>query len=70
MQGCRIGVSSRRHGLIELDDYAGIEELAQSHEGLQRVSLGKVHRVLKLRKGGESWNAIEVLAVQVLATTI
>ena len=53
MQGCRIGVSPEHHGLIELDDYAGIEELVRTHEGLQGVSLHKPHGVSKLRKGGK-----------------
>ena len=66
MQGCRIGVSPGSHGLIELDDYAGIEELARSHEGLQRVPLHKPHRVSKLRKGGKIRNVIEILVMQVL----
>ena len=41
MQGCRIGFSPKSLGMIELDDYTGIEESAQSHEGLQGVPLNK-----------------------------
>ena len=33
------------HGLIELNDYQGVEKLAQSHEGLQGVPLHKLHSV-------------------------
>ena len=70
MQGCRIGVSPGHHGLIELDDYVGIEEPVLSHEGFQGVSLHKLHGVSKLGMGGESWNVIEVLIVKVLAIAI
>ena len=63
MQGCRTGVFPGGHGLIELDEYAGIEELARSQEGLQRVPLHKPHRVSNLRKGDKSWNVIEILIV-------
>ena len=70
MQACRIAVSPRSHGMIELDDYKRIEELTRSHEGLQRVPLHKPHRVSKLRKGGKSRNVIEILVVQVLDTTV
>ena len=63
MQGCRTGVFPGGQGLIELDDYAGIEELARSHEGIQRILLHKPHRVSNLRKGDKSWNVIEILIV-------
>ena len=70
MQSCRIGISFGGHGLIKLNDNTGVEEPTRSHEGLEGVPLHKQHRVLKLRKGDESWKVIKVLVVQILATIV
>ena len=63
MQAYWIAVSPGSHGIIELDDYTGVEELTRSHEGLHGVPLHKPHRVSKLRKGGKSHNVIEILVM-------
>ena len=58
------------HGMVKFDDHMQIEEPAQSHEGLQGITLHKSHRVSKLKEGCESRNVIEILIVQILATAI
>ena len=70
MQSCRIGISPGGHGLIELNDFPGVEELAWGHERVQGVLLPKPHRVSKLVKGGKSWKVIKMLVVQILAIAI
>ena len=70
VQCSRIAVSPGSHGVLEFDDHTRIEELAQSHEGLQGVVLHKSHGVRKFREGGEIQNVIKIFILQILATVV
>ena len=59
----RIGVSPGCHNLVKLDDHAGVEKLAWSHERLYGVPVHKPHGVSELGRDGKSRDVIIYLIV-------
>ena len=65
-----IGYSPRCHGMVELDDYPGVEESTQGHKRLQGVPLHKPHGISKLGICSKSWKIIICLVVHFPGTAI
>ena len=64
MQSSRVGLKSRRHRMIKLDDYPRIIESTRRHEQLQMVSLHEEHVVLELRVRGKCLEIVVNLPVE------
>ena len=58
------------HGMVELDDHLGVEELARGHKRLQGVPLHKPHRISKLEISSKGWKIIICLVVHFPGTSI
>ena len=70
MDNSRMRYSPGCHGMIELDDYLGVEEPMQGHKRLQGVPLHKPHGISELEIGSKSWKIIICLAVHIHGTII
>ena len=58
------------HGMVELNDHLGVEELARSHKSLQGVPLLTPHGIPELGICGKSWKIIIYFAVHFSSTAI
>ena len=48
MDNSRMRYSPGCHGMVELNDHPGVEEMARGHKRLQGVPLHKLHRISEL----------------------
>ena len=70
MDNSRMRYSLGCHGIVELDDYPGVEELTRDHKRHQGVLLHKPHGISKLGISRKSWKIIICLVVQLLGIRI